>query len=102
MSDNSEILGYLNNISNILNIENQDLLQLKEDRSELLKKINDINQNSILLNDNTPSVITSIVDTSIVDTSINNISNIKTNTNKPLNSQNINNQRYLSNNSVYQ
>ena len=75
MSDNSEILGYLNNISNILNIENQDLLQLKEDRSELLKKINDINQNSILLNDNTPSVITSIVDTSIVDTSINNISN---------------------------
>ena len=80
MSDNSEILGYLNNISNILNIENQDLLQLKEDRSELLKKINDINQKSILLNDNTPSVIisivdTSIVDTSIVDTSINNISN---------------------------
>ena len=70
MSDNSEILGYLNNISNMINIENQDLVQLKEDLSELLKKINDINQNSILLNDNTPSVITSIVDTSIVDTSI--------------------------------
>ena len=42
MSDNSEILGYLNNISNILNIENQDLLQLKEYQSELLKKINDL------------------------------------------------------------
>jgi restriction endonuclease S subunit/type I restriction-modification system DNA methylase subunit len=75
MSNNSEILGYLNNISNMINIENQDLLQLKEDRSKLLKKINDINQNSILLNDNTPSVITSIVDTSNNNTSINNISN---------------------------
>ena len=42
MSNNSEILGYLNNISNILNIENQDLLQLKEYQSELLKKINDL------------------------------------------------------------
>jgi hypothetical protein len=39
MSNNSEILGYLNNISNMINIENQDLLQLKEDRSKLLKKI---------------------------------------------------------------
>ena len=42
MSNNSEILGYLNNISNILNIENQDLLQLKEDRFNSLNKINDL------------------------------------------------------------
>ena len=68
MSDNSEILGYLNNISNMINIENQDLLQLKEDRSKFLKKINDLIHS--LKSIDTPSVITSIVDTSIVDTSI--------------------------------